>query len=148
MEKREELIYEGGVEAFVKYLDRNKAPLLPAPIVVKAERDGITVECALRKRRCQGRPVRDGQQEADRWLAIMADALPRSTSCPDCPWPLGRAYRGYARQTSSALHRESDSERDVLATDAATGPGFASQTQKASLSTQPASAARCAHTAG
>jgi DNA gyrase subunit B len=47
VEKREELIYEGGVEAFVKYLDRNKAPLLPAPIVVKAERDGITVECAL-----------------------------------------------------------------------------------------------------
>jgi WXG100 family type VII secretion target len=24
---------------------------------------------------------------------------------PDCPWPLGRAYRGYARQTWSALHR-------------------------------------------
>src|ERR1700682_5241751 len=47
VEKREELCYEGGVEAFVKYLDRNKTPLIPAPIMIKAERDGITVEAAL-----------------------------------------------------------------------------------------------------
>ena len=47
VEKREELRYEGGVEAFVKYLDRNKTPLVPQPIVIKAERDGTGVECAL-----------------------------------------------------------------------------------------------------
>ncbi len=47
VEKREEMRYEGGVEAFVKYLDRNKTALVPAPIMVKAERDGITVEAAL-----------------------------------------------------------------------------------------------------
>jgi DNA gyrase subunit B len=47
VEKREELLYEGGVEAFVKYIDRNKEPLLPAPIVIKTERDRIAVECAL-----------------------------------------------------------------------------------------------------
>jgi DNA gyrase subunit B len=47
VEKREQLRYEGGVEAFVKYLDRNKTPLVPQPIVIKAERDGIVVECAL-----------------------------------------------------------------------------------------------------
>ena len=47
VEKTEELRYEGGVEAFVRYLDRNKTPLIPAPIVIKAERDGIAVECAL-----------------------------------------------------------------------------------------------------
>jgi DNA gyrase subunit B len=47
VEKREELKYEGGVEAFVKYLDRNKTPLIPNPIMIKAEREGITVECAL-----------------------------------------------------------------------------------------------------
>jgi DNA gyrase subunit B len=47
VEKREEMRYEGGVEAFVKYLDRNKNPLVPAPIVIKAERDRITVEAAL-----------------------------------------------------------------------------------------------------
>src|SRR5258708_10540852 len=47
VEKREEMIYEGGVEAFVKYLDRNKTPLGPSPIVVKAERDGTGVECAM-----------------------------------------------------------------------------------------------------
>jgi DNA gyrase subunit B len=47
VEKREEMRYQGGVEAFVKYLDRNKTPLVPKPIVVKAERDGTGVECAL-----------------------------------------------------------------------------------------------------
>ncbi len=47
VEKREEMKYEGGVEAFVKYLDRNKTPLIPAPVMIKAEREGITVECAL-----------------------------------------------------------------------------------------------------
>ena len=47
VEKREELRYEGGVEAFVKYLDRNKTPLVPQPIVMKAERDGVLVDCAL-----------------------------------------------------------------------------------------------------
>lgn len=47
VEKREEMHYEGGVEAFVKYLDRNKTALVPAPIMIKAERDGIGVECAL-----------------------------------------------------------------------------------------------------
>src|SRR5579872_3014860 len=47
VEKREEMRYEGGVDAFVKYLDRNKTALIEKPIVIKAERDGIGVECAL-----------------------------------------------------------------------------------------------------
>jgi len=47
VEKREEMRYEGGVEAFVKYIDRNKTPLVPAPIMIKGEREGIAVECAL-----------------------------------------------------------------------------------------------------
>ncbi|MCZ7659697.1 MAG: DNA topoisomerase (ATP-hydrolyzing) subunit B [Xanthobacteraceae bacterium] len=47
VEKREEMRYEGGIEAFVAYLDRNKTPLVPKPVVIKAERDRIRVECAL-----------------------------------------------------------------------------------------------------
>src|SRR4029077_11814573 len=47
VEKREEILYEGGVEAFVRYLDRNKTPLIPKPIMVRAGRDGLEVECAL-----------------------------------------------------------------------------------------------------
>ncbi len=47
VERREELFYEGGVEAFVNYLDRNKSPLIPAPIMLKAERDGVAIECAM-----------------------------------------------------------------------------------------------------
>ena len=47
VEKREEMKYEGGVEAFVKFLDRNKTALIPKPVMIKAEREGVTVECAL-----------------------------------------------------------------------------------------------------
>ncbi len=45
--KREEMRYDGGIEAFVKYLDRKQEPLIPQPINISIERDGITVECAL-----------------------------------------------------------------------------------------------------
>ncbi|MGH1350824.1 MAG: DNA topoisomerase (ATP-hydrolyzing) subunit B [Methyloligellaceae bacterium] len=45
--KEEELYYEGGLEAFVRYLDRNKTPLLTDPIVVTAEREDVVVEAAL-----------------------------------------------------------------------------------------------------
>jgi len=45
--KREELMYEGGVEAFVRYLDRAKHPLLDQPLMLRAERDGVGVEVAL-----------------------------------------------------------------------------------------------------
>ncbi len=45
--KSETLMYEGGLEAYVKYLDRAKTSLLPTPIIMTSEKDGITVECAL-----------------------------------------------------------------------------------------------------
>ncbi len=43
----EEMLYEGGLEAFVRYLDRTKKPLIEKPLAVTAEKDGITVEAAL-----------------------------------------------------------------------------------------------------
>jgi DNA gyrase subunit B len=42
-----ELYYEGGISAFVRYLDRTKASLIKNPIMISGERDGITVDCAL-----------------------------------------------------------------------------------------------------
>ncbi|WP_338822652.1 DNA topoisomerase (ATP-hydrolyzing) subunit B [Bradyrhizobium septentrionale] len=47
VEKREEMHYSGGVEEFVKYLDRNKKAIVPAPIMVRSESNGIGVEAAL-----------------------------------------------------------------------------------------------------
>ncbi len=46
-EKSEELHYEGGLEAFVRFLDRAKKPLIGVPITLRAERDSIMVEVAL-----------------------------------------------------------------------------------------------------
>jgi len=42
-----DLYYEGGIAAFVKYLDRNKVPLVPEPISVSAEKEGIGIDVAL-----------------------------------------------------------------------------------------------------
>ncbi|WP_417578892.1 DNA topoisomerase (ATP-hydrolyzing) subunit B [Pelagibacterium sp.] len=42
-----DLMYEGGLEAFVQYLDKNKSSLLDKPISLISEKDGITVEVAL-----------------------------------------------------------------------------------------------------
>ncbi len=44
---RTELHYDGGVKEFVRYLDRNKQPLMEEPIFITGERDGITVEVAM-----------------------------------------------------------------------------------------------------
>ena len=41
------MFYEGGVEAFVRHIDRAKTPLLKGPIVVAGKRDRIEVEAAL-----------------------------------------------------------------------------------------------------
>ncbi|MFA7597651.1 MAG: DNA gyrase subunit B, partial [Novosphingobium sp.] len=45
--KEHDLFYEGGIAAFVAYLDRNKTALLPDPIAIASERDGIGIDVAL-----------------------------------------------------------------------------------------------------
>jgi DNA gyrase subunit B len=45
--KEIELRYDGGITAFVRYLDRTKTPLIGEPVSIRAERDGVVVECAL-----------------------------------------------------------------------------------------------------
>jgi len=48
VEKKETTLkYDGGLEAFVRYLDRAKNALMPKPVMVKSEKDGIIVEAAL-----------------------------------------------------------------------------------------------------
>ncbi|MAY20335.1 MAG: DNA topoisomerase (ATP-hydrolyzing) subunit B [Erythrobacteraceae bacterium] len=42
-----DLYYEGGIAAFVKWLDRNKDALIAEPISVSAEKDGIGIDVAL-----------------------------------------------------------------------------------------------------
>jgi len=45
--KETHLHYEGGLKAFVEYLDRAKQALIPAPVMIVSEKDGVTVEIAM-----------------------------------------------------------------------------------------------------
>ena len=44
---RTELFYEGGVREFVRFIDRSKTPVLPEPIFIQGERNGIGIEVAM-----------------------------------------------------------------------------------------------------
>ena len=94
VEKREEMRYEGGVEAFVKYLDRNKSPLVSAPIVIQSERDGVSLECALW--------WNDGYHEA---VYCFTNNIPQrdgGTHLAGFRGALTRQVAGYAEQNSPA----------------------------------------------
>ncbi|WP_174286842.1 DNA topoisomerase (ATP-hydrolyzing) subunit B [Sphingomonas bacterium] len=45
--KTVELYYEGGIAAFVRYLDRTKSPLFPDPIAIHGQRDDVGIDVAL-----------------------------------------------------------------------------------------------------
>ncbi len=45
--KEIDLYYEGGIAAFVQYLDRNKTALVPDPIAIHGERDDVIIDVAL-----------------------------------------------------------------------------------------------------
>ncbi|MGL4543473.1 MAG: DNA topoisomerase (ATP-hydrolyzing) subunit B [Polymorphobacter sp.] len=42
-----ELYYEGGIAAFVGYLDKSKVALIPAPVAIHGERDDVAIDVAL-----------------------------------------------------------------------------------------------------
>ena len=42
-----ELYYEGGIAAFVQYLDQSKSALIPAPVAIHGERDAVAIDVAL-----------------------------------------------------------------------------------------------------
>ena len=46
-EHKTELHYEGGVREFVKYIDRSKTAVMPEPIFITGEKNGIGVEVAM-----------------------------------------------------------------------------------------------------
>jgi DNA gyrase subunit B len=46
-EKSVELFYEGGIAAFVRYLDRTKTALIPEPVSVTGQREDIGIDVAL-----------------------------------------------------------------------------------------------------
>ncbi len=45
--KEVELFYEGGIAAFVRYLDRTKVALMPDPVAINGQRDDVGIDVAL-----------------------------------------------------------------------------------------------------
>ncbi len=45
--RTQELFYEGGVIAFVQYLDRAKQALIPQPVAIRGVRDEVTIDVAM-----------------------------------------------------------------------------------------------------
>ncbi|MBB4066865.1 DNA topoisomerase (ATP-hydrolyzing) subunit B [Gellertiella hungarica] len=45
--RQTELLYDGGLDAFVAYLDRAKKPLVDKPVSIRGEKDGIAVEVSM-----------------------------------------------------------------------------------------------------
>ena len=45
--KKKDFLYEGGIESFVEYLNRNKELLHPKPVVISGEKSGVLVDIAL-----------------------------------------------------------------------------------------------------
>ncbi|MBL8550004.1 MAG: DNA topoisomerase (ATP-hydrolyzing) subunit B [Hyphomonadaceae bacterium] len=43
----EVMAYEGGVAAYVQHMDRSRTAIIPAPVIIKAQRERTTVEAAL-----------------------------------------------------------------------------------------------------
>ena len=46
-QREDDMTYDGGLEAYVRYLDRSRQAVLDSPITVRTERDDIVVEAAL-----------------------------------------------------------------------------------------------------
>jgi DNA gyrase subunit B len=135
VEKREEMRYDGGVEEFVKYLDRNKNSLIPAPIMIKAERDGVTVECAM--------TWNDGYHET---VLCFTNNIPQrdgGTHLAGFRGALTRQVTGYAEQLGSSRKEKVDLTGDdcreglttVLSVKIA-DPKFSSQTKDKLVSSE------------
>ncbi|MBI1340700.1 DNA topoisomerase (ATP-hydrolyzing) subunit B [bacterium] len=41
------LLYEGGVQAFVRHIDRLRTAIIPAPIAIRGKKDGVEVDASL-----------------------------------------------------------------------------------------------------
>jgi DNA gyrase subunit B len=88
------LSYEGGLEAFVSYLDRAKTALHTPPISISGERDGLTVSAALE--------WNDGYHETTLCFTNNIPQRDGGTHLAGLRSALTRCIQGYAQESGAA----------------------------------------------
>ncbi len=91
--------FEGGIKAFVEYLDRGKTPLFTPPIVFSGEKDGIAVDVAFQ--------YNDGYLERLFAFANLIHTMEGGTHVAGLRTAMTRAVNEAAR-TSKALKEKED----------------------------------------
>jgi DNA gyrase subunit B len=87
----ETLFYDGGLLAFVRYLDRARTPLVEPPVQIQGERDGILVEAAMQ--------WNDGYHETTLCFTNNIPQRDGGTHLAGLRTALTRAISGYATET-------------------------------------------------
>ncbi|HEY5562253.1 MAG TPA: DNA topoisomerase (ATP-hydrolyzing) subunit B [Clostridiaceae bacterium] len=88
--KNEEFHYEGGIQAFVTYLNRNKENLFPTPIYIEGKKEDFSVEIALQ--------YNDGYNDSIFSFANNIDTIEGGTHLTGFKNALTRVLNDYGRK--------------------------------------------------
>ena len=98
--------FEGGISAFVQYIDRDKTPLFSAPVVLSGEKDGVAVDVGLQ--------YNDGYQEHLYTYANLIHTIEGGTHLVGLRTALTRAVNEAARSGKVLREKEENLSGDAL----------------------------------
>ena len=90
--------YEGGIDAFVRHIDRDKTPLFDAPILLSGEKDGVAIDMGIQ--------YNDGYQERVYTYANLIHTIEGGTHLVGLRTALTRAVNEAARSSKALRDKE------------------------------------------
>ncbi|MBQ9528389.1 MAG: DNA topoisomerase (ATP-hydrolyzing) subunit B [Fretibacterium sp.] len=98
--------FEGGISAFVQYIDRDRTALFSAPVVLSGEKDGVAVDVGLQ--------YNDGYQEHLYTYANLIHTIEGGTHLVGLRTALTRAVNEAARTSKALREKEENLSGDDL----------------------------------